>query len=138
MTVETLEEYPLELVQGKTYRRRFAWRQPDDSYANFHDWNLYSQVRTKDNPDVADLLLDLGPFLSVADSTGADGKYLWLIIPGSATAALTEVAAFVQEKARWDVFAVSKADKTIDELVMQGPATLDLSATDMNAPGLES
>lgn len=138
MTIETLEEYPLELVQGKTYRRRFAWRQPDASYANLHDWNLYSQVRTKDNPAVAELLLDLGQYLSVADSTGTDGKYVHLVIPGSATAGLTEVSSFAKGAARWDIFAVSKTDLTIDELVVQGPATLDLSATDMSAPGLES
>lgn len=135
--VEVLEEYPLALVQGQRGQWRFAWRltgtsstDPSATYANFHDWNLYAQARARESRD-ADLLLDMTSHLTVTDDTPNDGKYVWLTVPGSATAGL-EAGPFNSGNAAWDLFAVLKTDPTDDRLVIQGPVSMDPSVTDMS------
>lgn len=135
---EIVQAYLLELVQARTKRWCFAWRQPDASYADLNDWNLYAQIRSAENRS-ADLLLDLTSFLSVVDRVNPDdtpvtGKFAQLLLPGSATAGL-EPGPFNSGNAAWDLFAVYKADTSVDALLVQGPVTMDPSSTDM--AGLE-
>lgn len=127
-----MDPVELALVQGKTRRLQLAWRQPDTSYLNFSDWDFYSQIREKEDP-TSTLILDLKPFFTIADDTPGDGKYLVLDLPGSATAGLSVRSFGATKNPSWDVFIVNKTDRTVDELVIQGPVTLDPSATDMTA-----
>lgn len=132
MAVAPLLTYDLELIQAQTFRRRFSWNQAPTgdpaSYADFNDWDFYGQVRAKEDRS-SDLLLDLTAYLSVVDQTAGDGKYLWLVIPGSGTAGL-EAGPF-NKTAAWDIFLVAKSDITVDQLLIQGGVSMDPSATDM-------
>lgn len=121
------DDLTLPLPQGRTLSMTFAWRQPDNSYANFHDWDIHSQVRSKQAVD-GDLLLDLTSFFTVVDETGSDGKILQLKVPGAATAGL-EATGWTN--AWWSVIAVFKADHSIDAGIVDGPVDFDPTSTDV-------
>jgi hypothetical protein len=124
-----MAELTLPLQQGITLEMTFAWRQPDGTtYANWNDWNVYSQVRNRKAVD-ADLLLDLSSHFTVVDETAGDGKILALKIPGEATAAM-EAGGWAN--ARWNIIAVLKADHTVDAGIVEGPVTFDASPTDVS------
>jgi hypothetical protein len=119
------DDLTLPLPQGRTLNMTFAWRQPDDSYANFHDWDIVSQVRSKQAVD-ADLLLDLTPFFTVVNETGTDGKILVLKVPGSVTATMEATG---WSNAWWSIIAVLKVDHTIDAGIADGPVDFDPTPT---------
>lgn len=122
------ETYPLPLVQGETFERTFAWRQPDDSYVDFRLWDIRSQVRQKEYSRSA-LLIELTDYMTVIDDEPGDGKYLQLSMPGDVTAGL-EVRLF--KVAAWDLFLVLKANPDRSERLLQGSVTMDPAATDLS------
>jgi len=122
------ETYDLPLVQGETFERTFAWRQPDDSYANLHLWDIRSQVRQKEYSK-STLLIELSDYMTVVDGDPDDGKFIQLTLPGEVTAAL-EPKLF--KIAAWDLFLVLKTDLNRKERLLQGAVTMDPAATDLS------
>lgn len=122
------EEYPLPLVQGETFERKFAWRQPDDSYADFRLWDIHSQIRQKEYSRSL-LLIELTDYMTVVDDVEGDGKFLQLSLPGDVTAGL-DMKLF--KIAAWDLFLVLKANPARKERLLQGSVTMDPAATDLS------
>lgn len=124
------DEVTLPVRQGITLKATFAYKQPDLTYVNWNDWNVYSQIRSSQKTD-GDLKLDLAPYLTIVDGpTPGDGKFLQLRVPGAATASLDPSG---WNNARWNIIAVNKADHTLDLGVIDGPVTFDPSPTDVAA-----
>lgn len=127
------DTFDLELVQGETYTRTFAWRQADGTYADFREYDLQAQIRQREDPR-SQLLLDLAGYMVVANedaeaNEGAgDGKLLVLMIPGRITAPM-EARAF--RVAVWDLFAIRTGSPDDSTRVLRGDARMDPAATDL-------
>lgn len=121
-----LGEYTLARKQSTTQRWTFALND-DDTYLDFTEWDAYGEIRTKEKG--GELLVSLTAHLSVLDGSSPTvvGKYLVLLLPGSA-----DVAVEYPPKDGWfDIFLVNKVDASVDQLLVQGPATFDDATTDM-------
>lgn len=125
------DDVTLPLPQGRTLLATFKWRQPDDSYNDWNDWTIVSQIRSKQAVD-ADLLLELAPFYTVVDDDPDDGSILVLRVPGSATASM-EASGWTN--AWWSIIAVNKVDTTLDAGICDGP--VDFDPTPSDASGAE-
>ena len=84
--------YDLEIEQGAVFRRTFVWKE-DAVEKSLAGWELFSEARKK--PGDADLILDLGMFMTIEPS-GATGNIV-LEIPG-------DVTEDVSTKGVWDLF----------------------------------
>ena len=120
------DSYDLALVQGETFERTFAWRLPDDSYVNFHLWDIRSQVRQKEYSK-APLLIELTDYMTVVDEVTDDGKFIQLTLPGLATADLDPKLFKI---AAWDLFLTNSVR---EERLLQGSVSMDPAATDLSA-----
>jgi hypothetical protein len=127
------ESYDLNLVQGETFSRTFAWRLADGTYANLNDYQLRAQIRQREDPRSA-LLLDLAGYMVVANEDASanggagDGKLLVLLIPGRITAPM-ESRQF--KAAAWDLFAIRTNAPDDSTRVLYGNARMDPAATDL-------
>lgn len=118
------DTYSLDLVANVRYRRGFRYKVAGEGWPlTGYSWR--AQVRRKEAPDAA-LLVDLSPYLAL---DGADETLLWLNIPGSITGDIGE--AKMPETANWDLFVWPTDNEDDAILLVQGPVTLDRSATDM-------
>jgi len=127
------DSFDLDLVQGETYTRTFAWRQADDSYADLREYDLQAQIRQREDPR-SQLLLDLAGYMvvtnedAVANGGAGDGKFLVLLIPGRITAAM-EARQF--KAAAWDLFAIRTGAPDDSTRILHGDARMDPAATDL-------
>lgn len=110
--------YDLALVQGATYERSFRWKE-GDVVQPLAGYTVKAQVRQKEDTS-AQLLLDLGPYLTVANDT------INLRIPATVTALLNPK---LFRKAAWDLFLIETADPTEAFPLLAGAATCDPAAT---------
>lgn len=118
------EPYSMDLVQGQRYRRGFRYKIAGvpQSLA-LHSWR--GQARQKEAYN-SPLIVDLAPYLALDPD---DDTLLQLDIPGSKTMdiGLTKIAA----TANWDLFLWPTGSEDDAFVLVQGPVTIDKSATDL-------
>jgi hypothetical protein len=115
-----MADYSLDLVQNERYRRGFRYRVEGVA----RDLSAYSwagQARQRESRD-AELILDLQPYLTLDP---ADPTRLLLDIPATVTANIERAA----QKAAWDLTIWPTGAPEDGIVLVQGPVTLDASAT---------
>lgn len=116
------DTYDLALVQGQRLRRGFRLKVEDVAQV-LTDYSYAGQVRQKEAPD-GDLILDLTPYLALDLQ---DSTLLMLDVPAIVTAKLPKA----RTSAAWDLFVWPTAAPANALLLVQGAASVDRSATNM-------
>ena len=114
------------IVQGARLQRTFHYL-VDDVAQSLAGYSFRAQVRQHERSDAL-LLLDLTPYLTVRED---DDTALDLDVPSDVTAAL--VSKKFKDDSAWDLFFWPTAEPEHAELLLQGAAAIDPSATDMRS-----
>lgn len=118
------EPYSMDLVQGQRYRRGFRYKVGGVAQ-DLTTFSWRAQARQKEAYN-SPLIADFTAYLTL---DGSDPTALWLDIPASKTMeiGLSKVAT----TAAWDLFLWPTGSEDDAFVLVQGPVTLDKSATDM-------
>lgn len=114
----------MDLVQGQRYRRGFRYKVGGVAQS-LTDYSWRAQARQKEAYN-SPLIADFNPYLAL---DAGDPTLLWLDIPGSKTMeiGLQKLAS----TANWDLFLWPAGVEDDAFVLVQGPVTIDKSATDM-------
>lgn len=116
----------MELIQGERYQRSFRWLL-DGVPQSLATWDIRAQIRTDDRPR-GRLILDISAMF--IKEPGGNVGLMALTIGADLTNDLDP--RDFRRSPRWDLFLAKVGDPAVAHMLLEGPVTLNASATDVD------